>query len=114
MKTDNEFRTLSPSQILNWAETQTGIMRLRTERDVVPGGYMAALMPALVDWPASEIAGEGAHVILRNVNYGSNQMERTTILHAVRVPLEAGSVLQLSGLDVDGDQLTASVKSLPR
>ncbi len=45
---DSHLRTLSPRQILSWAEHHTEIMRLHTHRDVLLGGYMAAMLPALV------------------------------------------------------------------
>lgn len=54
---DSHYRTLTPSQILSWVEDETQIMRLRSDRDVIPGGYMAAAIPVLVDWPASKLQG---------------------------------------------------------
>ena len=44
------YRTLSPDQLLKWAENNTEIMRLRTDRDLLPGGYMAALAQMLAAW----------------------------------------------------------------
>jgi len=85
---DSQYRTLSPGQILSWMEDDTQIMRLRADRDVIPGGYMAAAIPVLVDWPASDLHGEPASIILRHVNYGGNPFEKTTVLHSVRVPLD--------------------------
>jgi hypothetical protein len=82
-------RTLSPSELLSWAEDNTRIMRLRTFRDVIPGGYMAAMAPALVEWRASDIEADEPHIIVRNLNYGGNPLEKTTTLHSVRVHLDA-------------------------
>ncbi len=49
---------------------------------------MAAMAPVLVDWRASEPHRDKApYAMLRNVNYGGNPLEKTTILHSVRVPL---------------------------
>ena len=48
---------------------------------------MAAMIPVLVDWRASDPHGEDPYAVLRNVNYGGNPLEKTTILHSVRVPL---------------------------
>ncbi len=87
INTDSQYRTLTPSQILSWVEDETQIMRLRTDRDVIPGGYMAAAIPMLVDWPASKLQGEQASLVLRHVNYGGNPFEKSTILHSVRVSL---------------------------
>ncbi len=85
---DSQYRTLTPSQILSWVEDETQSMRLRTDRDVLPGGYMAAAIPMLVDWPASEPYGDPAFFVLRHVNYGGNPFEKFTVLHSVRVPLD--------------------------
>ena len=82
------YRTLTPAQLLKWSEDNTDIMRLRTNRDILPGGYMAAFAPALVAWADSELRGEESRIILRNVNYGGNPLERTTVLHSVRIPLD--------------------------
>ena len=79
----------SPEQLLRWSEDRTGVMRVATDRDVLPGGYMAALSPVLVAWPASEISTGSTTVVLRNVNYGGNPFERITMLHSVRLSLEA-------------------------
>jgi hypothetical protein len=43
--TDGRYRMLSPDQILSWSKHDTQIMRLRSDRDVLPGGYMAAAIP---------------------------------------------------------------------
>lgn len=84
----NQYRILSPSQILSWIEDDAQIMRLRSDRDVIPGGYMAAAMPVLVDWPSSDLAGGAESIVLRHVNYGGNPFEKSTMLHSVRVPLD--------------------------
>ena len=82
-----DIRVLSPRDLLATAESDTGLLRLRTSRDVLPGGYRAAMAPVLVDWKASRITSEDPFVILRNVNYGGNPIERTTVLQAIRLPL---------------------------
>ncbi|MBL0714778.1 MAG: hypothetical protein JJV98_13875 [Desulfosarcina sp.] len=83
----NDIRVLSPRELLAKTESDTGPLRLRTSRDVLPGGYMMAMAPVLVDWKASRIQGDDPFVILRNVNYGGNPIERTTVLQSVHVPL---------------------------
>jgi hypothetical protein len=82
------YRTLTLSQLLKWAEDNRDIMRLKTDRDLLPGGYMAAFAPALVAWQESELRDTNSLVILRNVNYGGNPLERTTVLQSTRVPLD--------------------------
>ena len=81
------YRTLTLQQLLTWAEDNRDIMRLRTDRDVLPGGYMAAFAPMLVAWQESKLRGDESYAILRNVNYGGNPLERTTVLQSARVPL---------------------------
>ena len=82
------YRTLTLQQLLKWTEDDRAIMRLRTDRDVLPGGYMAAFAPVLVAWRESELGNDDGHVILRNVNYGGNPVDRTTVLQSARVPLD--------------------------
>ncbi len=48
---------------------------------------MAALAPALVDWQVSDPHGDPPYLVLRNVNYGGNPLEKTIALHRVHVPL---------------------------
>lgn len=86
--TPMKYKILSPSQILSWIENDAQIMRLRTDRDVIPGGYTAAAVPLLVDWPASNPHDDLGSIVLRHVNYGGNPFEKSTILHSVRVPLD--------------------------
>lgn len=90
-----EYRTLKLEQLLKWAEDNNDIMRLRSDRDLLPGGYLAALSPVLVAWQESDIQSQSGHLILRNVNYGGNPMERTTVLHSVRVPLDGIEAVEL-------------------
>ena len=85
--TVSELRMLSPVQLIAWAEGDANAVRLRTYRDVIPGGFMAALSPAVVDWQASDPLGDDPWVVVRNVSYGGNPLEKTTTLHRVRVPL---------------------------
>jgi hypothetical protein len=87
-KHSKDTRTLTPSQLVAWAEDNTQVMRLRSGRDLVPGGYLASFAPVLVDWRASDWAGDSPYVILRNVNYGGNPLDRTVVLQSVRVPLD--------------------------
>ncbi len=91
MKADNTkspYRILTPTQILSWVDDDAQIMRLRSDRDVMPGGYSAAAIPALVDWASSDLDSDPASIVLRHVNYGGNPFDKSTVLHNVRVPLE--------------------------
>lgn len=81
-------RTLSPSQVLAWLENPTNEIRLRNDRDVLPGGFMAAAIPGLIDWEDSDPHGQSPFVVLRNLSYGGNPLEHTTVLRSLRVPLD--------------------------
>lgn len=89
-------RELSPTQLLAWADGTVNALRLRTFRDVVPGGFLAALIPARVEWKSSNIEGDDPFVIIRNVNYGGNPFDKTTVLHRVRVPLDGIDFVELT------------------
>ena len=90
------MRELTPQELLRWVDDREGIMRLATDRDVLPGGYMAAMAPVLVSWPVTEITPDGATVVLRNVNYGGNPFERVTVLHSLRLAIEAVESAELT------------------
>ena len=65
-----ETRTLTPSQLVAWAEDNTQLMRMRSGRDLLPGGYLASFAPMLVDWQAGDWECDKPSVVLRNVNGG--------------------------------------------
>jgi len=83
-----DTRLLSPAQLISWADGSVNAVRIRTYRDIVPGGFLAALAPARVEWKSSELDGDEPFIIIRNVNYGGNPFDKTTVLHRVRVPLD--------------------------
>lgn len=85
-ETPSHLRMLSAAQLIAWAEGSLEAVRLRTFRDVVPGGFLAALAPVRIDWKTSDPLGEDPFVTLRNVNHGGNPIEKTTVLHQVKVP----------------------------
>ena len=83
-----KHRTLSSEQLLSWADSREKAIRLRTSRDIIPGGYLAASIPGFVVWDSVDGGKDFSRVILRNINYGGNPLERTTVLHSVQVNLE--------------------------
>ncbi len=94
-QSEDEIHVLSPAELLAWAEDNTQVMRLRTFRDVIPGGYMAAMAPALVDWRSIDTDQPEPEVVLRNVNYGGNPLERVTVLHSLKFNLAAVEFAEL-------------------
>jgi len=91
-----DTRILSPAQLIKWADGSVNAVRLRTYRDIVPGGFMAALAPARVEWKSSDLHGDEPFVIIRNVNYGGNPFDKTTVLHRVHVPLDGIAFVELT------------------
>jgi len=59
----SETRTLTPSQLVAWSEDNTQVMRLKSGRDLLPGGYLASFAPVLVDWRDSVLSGESPFVV---------------------------------------------------
>ncbi len=84
----DRLRILKPAQLLAWAEDLKCVIRLRERRDALPNQYGAAFLPMVVDWRRSHVDGDTPNVILRNINYGGNVLERTNQFHSVRVPLD--------------------------
>jgi hypothetical protein len=89
-------RILTPSQLVAWAEDNTQVMRLRAGRDILPGGYLASFAPVLVDWRASDWAGDSPYLVLRNVNCGGNPLDRSVVLQSARVPLDGIAYAELT------------------
>jgi hypothetical protein len=87
---------LSPAQIIAWADGSVNAIRLRTYRDVIPGGFLAALAPARIDWKSGDPYGDDPFLIIRNVNYGGNPLDKTTMLHRVRVALNGIAFVELT------------------
>jgi len=94
-KNEDDIRVLTPSELMAWVEDNTQVMRLRTFRDAIPGGYMAAMAPLLVDWRSVDTGNAEHDVILRNVNYGGNPLERITVLHSLRFNTNAVDFAEL-------------------
>lgn len=82
------LRFITPEQLLHLAEHDTQPLRLRTRRDVLPGGLSAAMAPMLIDWDASEIDRPDGFVIVHNLNYEGNPLDGTTVLQTVKIPLD--------------------------
>ena len=105
MNSDNDprgFRSLTPAQLLSWAENIHQPMRFRGFRDLLPTGHLAARLPVMVDWSISDLSGEDRNVVLRNVNSGGNPLDRTTVLHSVRLPLDRIADAELIMVPTDG------------
>lgn len=78
------LRTLDPVDVIEYREMDALTYRVRTTRDVLPGGLSAAMAPALVVWDESDFSPGGA-VTLRNVNHGGNPVSGVTVLRTAVV-----------------------------
>ena len=81
-------RIIAPEQLLHLTATRNHPLRLRRERDALPGGLAAAMAPMLIDWEASEVGRSDGFVVVRNLNCGGNPLAGTTVLQRVRIPLD--------------------------
>jgi hypothetical protein len=72
-------RTLDVADVIEYSEMSAMTYRVRTTRDVLPGGLSAAMAPALVVWDLSDFSPGGA-ITIRNVNHGGNPVSGVTVL----------------------------------
>lgn len=90
----SQQRIITPQQLVHLAENPDQPLRLRTNRDILPGGLSAAMAPILIDWEASEIDRNDGFVIMHNLNCGGNPVDGTTVLQSVKVPLNGVERIQ--------------------
>jgi hypothetical protein len=72
-------RSLDVADVIEYSEMSAMTYRVRTTRDVLPGGLSAAMAPALVVWDLSDFSPGGA-ITIRNVNHGGNPVSGVTVL----------------------------------
>jgi len=77
-------QTLHPDDILTYSELVVPTYRVWTTKDVLPGGFSAAMLPAIVQWPRSDLRLGGA-IMLRNVNDAGNPVSGVTVLRSALV-----------------------------
>jgi hypothetical protein len=74
-----ELRIVDVADVIAYREMKSPTFRVRTMRDVLPGGLSAAMAPALVAWDESGLSTGGA-ITIRNVNHGGNPVSGVTVL----------------------------------
>lgn len=74
-----EHRTVDIKDVAEYAEMSATTYRVRTLRDVLPGGLSAAMAPVLVGWSRSSFA-PGGSISIRNLNHGGNPISGITVL----------------------------------
>jgi hypothetical protein len=79
------------AEALEWKRDTSDVVRVRIEKDVVPGGLSLAMAPVFVNWQSTSASfGPDDHYILRNVNVSNNPV---------------GGILLLAGLKVFADSV---------
>ncbi len=84
-----EHRTVDVTDVAEYVEMEATTYRVRTLRDVLPGGMSAAMAPVFVVWSRSSFA-PGGSIIIRNLNHGGNPLSgvtvlRTAVLHPEKI-----------------------------
>jgi len=79
-------RTVDVRDVVAYAEMTATTYRVRSARDVLPGGYSAAMAPILIVWDRSDVAG--GDIVVRNVNHGGNPVSGITVLRSARIRLD--------------------------
>lgn len=103
------LRTVDVMDVLDYKSMAATTARVRTTRDVLPGGLSAAMAPAFVVWERSEFA-PGGSVTIRNVNHGGNPVAgvtvlRTAVIHPDSVLRAEFILVPLGGPGIDHGQL---------
>ena len=73
--------TLDARDVAAFIDVEATTFRVRTTRDVLPGGYSAAMTPLLVDWDKSDVS-PGGEILLLNINHGGNPVSGVTELRS--------------------------------
>ncbi len=80
-------KVIGLNKLLDYTSAIAPSASVQTQRDVFPGGLMAAMAPGIIDWTRSQLEDGQGFVILRNVNDGGNPLNGFTTLRTVRIPL---------------------------
>jgi hypothetical protein len=79
-----ELKTIDVADVIDYRDMASPTFRIRTMRDVLPGGLSAAMAPALVVWDESDFSPGGA-ITIRNLNHGGNPVSGVTVLRTAIV-----------------------------
>ncbi len=79
-----EHRILDIHDVMVYADGHAETYRVRTTRDVLPGGLSAAMTPIMVNWRLSDM-NPGGTLYLGNISHGGNPLGGVTQLRTVRV-----------------------------
>ena len=76
--------TLDARSVTAFIDAEATTFRVRTTRDVLPGGYSAAMAPVLIDWDKSDLS-PGGEIQLLNIHQGGNPVSGVTELRSAIV-----------------------------
>ena len=74
-----EPQILDANEVVEYSGMSALTYRVRTTRDVLPGGLSAAMTPATVVWDQSDFS-PGGTITVRNINHGGNPVSGVTVL----------------------------------
>jgi len=74
-----DHQVVDAAEVADYVEMSATTYRVRTTRDVLPGGLSAAMAPVFVVWDRSSFA-PGESITIRNLNHGGNPVSGVTVL----------------------------------
>lgn len=74
-----EHQVVDATEVADYVEMSATTYRVRTARDVLPGGLSASMAPVFVVWDRSSFA-PGESITIRNLNHGGNPVSGVTVL----------------------------------
>ncbi len=98
--------TLDAREVAAFIDSEATVFRVRTTRDVLPGGYSAAMTPLLVDWEKSDISA-GGEILLLNINHGGNPVSGITELRSAVIKPDSISKVQFIMVPLGGPEAIA-------
>ena len=97
-------RILGAREAAAFIDASAATLRVRTTRDVLPGGYSAAMVPLLVDWNGSDFS-PGGEVLLLGVNHGGNPLSGVTELRSAVIRPEMVAEVQFVMVPLGGPEV---------
>jgi hypothetical protein len=77
---------ITAADVLEWRRVKTPVIRVRTDRDAIPGGLALAMLPVFVRWHSSAVGfGPDDYYSLGNVAVTANPVSGMTTLAGLKV-----------------------------
>jgi len=99
-------QALDVNDVVNYAEGRAETFRVRTARDILPGGLSAAMLPLMIDWKRSDVRPDGA-LVVGNLSHGGNPLSGITLLRTVRLYPERLTEVQFVTVPLGGPKAFA-------